>query len=464
MNYFVTGATGFIGRHLVGELLKREGTIYALVREGSRGRLEELGEKLDAGERLVPVVGDLSKDGLGVEDFGEKVDHFFHLAAIYDMAASEEEMMTANVEGTLHVVEFVNSHEVGRFHHTSSIAVAGNYKGLFREDMFDEGQKLPHAYHRSKYESEKLVRDEVKVPLRVYRPGIVVGRSQTGEMDRSAGPYYFFKLLQKLRAALPEWFPLAGPEGRNANLVPVDFVARAMDHIAHMDDDDLYGDTFHLVDPEPKSAGDALNTFAKAAHAPRFAMRVDKQITEVIPKPVRAGLMAVPTIKNIREQLLDDIGIPPDVLEHRDFEADFDARDAQRALRGTGIAVPPLETYAPKLWDYWERNLDPDLFRERSLAKSVEGKRIVVTGASSGIGRTLSLKIGEAGGEVILVSRTREKLEEVAKEIEEVGGKAHVHPADLSDLDDIERLAKDVNEKVGGGDIPANKPRGPHPP
>src|SRR4051794_9232640 len=118
MNYFVTGATGFIGRHLVEELLKREGTIYALVREGSRGRLEELGDKLGAGERLVPVVGDLSKEGLGVEGFDEKIDHFFHLAAIYDRAASEEEMMPAKGGGPRHVVEFVNSSDVGRFHHT----------------------------------------------------------------------------------------------------------------------------------------------------------------------------------------------------------------------------------------------------------------------------------------------------------------------------------------------------------
>src|SRR3954452_219507 len=456
MNYFVTGATGFIGRHLVEELLKREGTIYALVREGFRGRLEELGEKLGAGDRLVPVVGDLSKEGLGIEGFDEKIDHFFHLAAIYDMAASEEEMMTANGEGTLPVVQFVNSPDRGRFQHTSPIAVAVNYKGLYREDMCDEGQSLPHAYHRSKHESEKLVRDEVKVPLRVYRPGIVVGHSQTGEMDKIDVPYYFFKLIQKLLAALPEWFPLAGPEGRNANLVPVDFVARAMDHIAHMDDDDLYGDAFHLVDPEPKSAGEALNTFAKAAHAPQFAMRVDKNLTEVIPKPVRAGLMAIPTIKNVRDGLLHDLGIPPDVMENRDFDADFDARDAQRALRGTGIAVPPLSTYAPKLWDYWERNLDPALFRERSLSKSVEGKRIVVTGASSGIGRTLALKIGEAGGTVMLVSRTREKLEEGWAEVEELGGTAHVHPADLSDLKDIERVAKEINDQHGGVDILIN--------
>jgi thioester reductase-like protein len=206
LNYFVTGATGFIGRHLVQELLKREGTVYALVREGSRGRLDDLAGRVGAGERIVPVPGDLSKKRLGIEGFGEKIDHFFHLAAIYDMEADEDSMRRANVDGTRHVIEFANSIEVGRFHHTSSIAVAGKYKGLFREDMFDEGQRLPHAYHASKFESEKLVREHVKASLRVYRPGIVIGHSETGEMDKVDGPYYFFKLLQKLRHALPEWF------------------------------------------------------------------------------------------------------------------------------------------------------------------------------------------------------------------------------------------------------------------
>ena len=456
MNYFVTGATGFIGRHLVEQLLKRDGTIYALVREGSRGRLDELATRLGAGDRVVPVVGDLSKEGLGVDGFDEKVDHFFHLAAVYDMDADDESMRRANVEGTRHVVQFANSLEVGLFHHTSSIAVAGKFKGLFREDMFDEGQKLPHAYHQTKFESENLARQELKAPFRVYRPGIVVGHSVTGEMDKVDGPYYFFKLIQRLRHALPEWFPVVGPEGKKVNIVPVDFVARAMDHIAHMPDGELPSNTFHLVDADPLSVGQVLNEFAKAAHAPRFAMRVDANLTNVIPKPIAAGLNALPTVKQIRETVLRDLHIPPAALENRDFDADFDARDTQRALRGTGIAVPPLSTYSSKLWDYWERNLDPDLFRERSLTKSIEGKRILVTGASSGIGRELAVRLGEAGGEVILVSRTREKLDEVAEEVEKLGGKPHVHPADLSDIDDIERLANEIIDEYGGIDILVN--------
>jgi NAD(P)-dependent dehydrogenase (short-subunit alcohol dehydrogenase family) len=453
LNYFVTGATGFIGRHLVAELLKREGTIYVLVREGSHGKLE----RLNAPEgRVVPVNGDLSKAGLGVDGFDERIDHFFHLAAVYDMAADEQAMERANIEGTRHVIEFANSIEVGRFHHTSSIAVAGLYKGVFQEDMFDEGQRLPHAYHRTKYESERIVREEIRAKTLVYRPGIVVGHSETGEMDKIDGPYYFFKLLQKLRHALPEWAPLAGPQGGETNLVPVDFVAKAMDHIAHLADADLPGDTFHLVSPEPMRVGDTLNEFAKAAHAPQFAMRVDPHMTNAIPKQVRKGVMALPTVKRIRHQLYADLGIPPAAMENRDFRCTFDARDTQRALSGTGIAVPPLSTYAPRLWDYWERNLDPDLFRERSLAHSIKGKRIMITGASSGIGRETAIKIGEAGGEVLLVSRTREKLEEVARQVEEAGGAAHVHPCDLSDLDDIDRLAQEVLDEHGGIDVLVN--------
>jgi NAD(P)-dependent dehydrogenase (short-subunit alcohol dehydrogenase family) len=457
LNYFVTGATGFIGRHLVAELLERDGTVYALVREGSRGKLDALVQRLGADEgRIVAVTGDLSKPGLGVEGFDEKIDHLFHLAAVYDVEADEEASERANVEGTKHVIEFSNAHDVGRFHHTSSIAVAGNYEGVFQEDMFDEGQKLPHHYHRTKYESERLVREGVEAKTLVFRPGIVVGHSETGEMDKVDGPYYFFKLLQKLRTALPEWFPLAGPEGGQTNLVPVDFVARAMDHIAHLPDDELPSDTYHLVNPEPMSVGGALNEFARAAHAPQFVMRIDQNLTNVVPKQVRTGLKALPTVKRIRHQLFHDLGIPPAAMENRDFRAKFDARDAQRALSGTGIAVPPLSTYAPRLWDYWERNLDPDLFRDRSLASVIKGKKVLITGASSGIGLETALKVGEAGGEVLLVSRTREKLEEVASQVEELGGTAHVHPADLSDLEDIERLAAEVLEEHGGVDVLVN--------
>jgi NAD(P)-dependent dehydrogenase (short-subunit alcohol dehydrogenase family) len=498
MSYFVTGATGFIGRNLVERLLKREGTIYALVREGSRGRLEELKSRWGAPEdRIVPVIGDLSQPRLGCDDqiaeLRGKVDHFFHLAAIYDMTADAESQRIANVEGTRGAVELAGALEAGRFHMVSSIAAAGLYRGTWREDMFDEAENLDtHPYFRTKHDSEAVVRNESEVPWRVYRPGIVVGNSQTGEMDKIDGPYYFFKLIRRLRGIVPQWVPLLGVEGREINLVPVDFVARAMDHIAHLDG--LDGKAFSLTDPEPRSAGEVIDIFAGVANAPQSSLRLPAGAIDAV-TPLLQGLTMVPPSGMVADAVLSDLGIPRSVLTYVNYPTSFDNRQAQAALEGTDIRVPPLESYADKLWDYWERILDPELYRDRSLAGAVRGRigviggatqvlgqqvpdevlrlvrrvrgaasldavvrgRVVlITGASSGIGRAAAVKIARAGGIVLLVSRTREKLDEVRDEIEQDGGAAFVHPCDLSDTDDIDRMCDEVLAEHGQVDILVN--------
>src|SRR4051812_29809442 len=460
MSYFVTGATGFIGRNLVEQLLEREGPIYVLVREGSRGRLEELRNRWGAEEgRIIPVIGDLSQEKLGCEDQIEelrgKIDHFFHLAAIYDMTADAESQRVANVEGTREAVRLAEELDAKRFHMVSSIAAAGLYKGTFTEDMFEEAEKVDnHPYFQTKHESEAVVREESKVPWRVYRPGIVVGHSETGEMDKIDGPYYFFKLLQRARNALPHWFPGVGIEGRKINLVPVDFVAKAMDHIAHIDGFD--GQAFHLTDPKPLTAGQGINVFAKAAHAPEAAMRIDSRMLDFIPKQVRAGLTMLPPVKRITDQVLADLGIPRSVLVYINYPTDFDSTKTQTALEGTGISVPPLASYADRLWDYWERNLDPDLFKDRSLSGAIGGKVVLITGASSGIGRAAAIRCGDAGPEGLLVARTPGRLGEAKGEIEEAGGTAHIHQCDLSNTEDVERMAKEVLDQHERVDILVN--------
>jgi thioester reductase-like protein len=459
VKYFVTGATGFIGRHLVERLLEREGTVYVLVREGSRARLEELISRWGAPpDRIIPVTGDLTAPMLGVSDEDaarlEDVDHFFHLAAVYDMSADDETNRRSNVEGTKNAVDLANRLRARRLHHVSSIAVSGRHRGLFTENMFDEGQKLADPYSQTKFESEKLVRERAQVPWRVYRPAIVVGHSQTGEMDKIDGPYYFFKVIQRMRSVLPPWMPVVGLEGGKINLVPVDFVAAAMDHIAHQEG--LDGQAFHLTDPNPKSAGQVINVFARAAHAPEATMRVDRQMMNVVPKQARRMIAQLPPVKRITDQVLGDFGIPREVLSYIDYPSDYDSRDAQRALEGTGISVPALEGYADRLWDHWERNLDPDLFRDRSLRGAIEGKVVVITGASSGIGEALALRVGEAGGIAVLVARSEDKLNEVKSQIEEAGGTAHVHPGNLSELEDCDRLVEEIIASHGRVDILVN--------
>jgi NAD(P)-dependent dehydrogenase (short-subunit alcohol dehydrogenase family) len=457
--YFVTGATGFIGRHLLERLLERQGDIHVLVREGSTEKLDAVVERLGGGDRIRPVTGDLSQPLLGVgddvrEQLRGNVDHFFHLAAIYDMTADETQNALLNVGGTQNAIDLANDLQAGIFHHASSIAVAGEYDGHFTEDMFDEGQKLPSAYHKTKFESEKLVRNRVQGAWRAYRPAIVVGDSRTGEMDKIDGPYYFFKAIQKARHTLPEWFPLIGLEVGWTNIVPVDWVAAAIDHIAH--EPGLDGQAFHLVNPRPQRAGDVLNTFARAGHAPQMVLRIDKRMTDMLPKGVLSYAMKLPALKDIRRTLLADIGIPDSVIEHMALKPRFDGRDTQRALKGTGIEVPPLESYSEKLWDYWERNLDPDLFKDRSFEGAVNGKTVVITGASSGIGKAAAMKIAAAGGIPLLVARTMEKLEEVKQEIEAAGGTAYVYSADLSDYDSIDDLVQRIMSDHASVDMLVN--------
>jgi NAD(P)-dependent dehydrogenase (short-subunit alcohol dehydrogenase family) len=460
MNYFVTGATGFIGRNLVETLLaNRDGQIHVLVREGSMERLQELIERWGQPDRIVPVAGDLTQPKLGVSD--EKiaelkgdVDHFFHLAAVYDMAADADANMTLNVGGTRNAVDLANEIEPGIFHHVSSIAAAGKHRGLFREDMFDEGQKLDHPYFKTKFESEKLVRTAVRSPWRVYRPAVVVGDSQTGEMDKIDGPYYFFKLIQKLRHMLPEWVPLIGPELGHTNIVPVDFVAKAMDHIAH--EEGLDGQAFHLTNPRRQRVGEALNEFAKAAHAPQLAMRIDSRLIQALPTGAIGMAMKLPAFKNVRRAVLADYGIPDDVIDNLALTAEFDTRDTERALEGSGLSVPPLSDYADKLWDYWERNLDPDLFKDRSFEGAVNGKTVLITGASSGIGKAAAHKIAAAGGIPLLVARSMDKLEEAKKEIEDRGGTAYAYSADLSDIDSIDAVVEEILAEHAAVDMLVN--------
>ncbi len=458
MTYFVTGATGFIGRFLLAQLLEREGTIYALCRAGSLDKLDELKTRLGADDdRIVPIIGDLSKERLGVdpetlERLDGTIEHFFHLAAIYDLTADADSQYAANVEGTRHALALAGALHAGHFHMVSSIAAAGLYRGTFTEDMFDEAQDVEHnPYYKTKHESEGVVRRESPVPWRVYRPGAVVGSSVTGEIDKIDGPYYFFRTIQRLRGVTPSWLRGVGVEGGEINLVPVDYVAKAMDYIAHQPD--LDGRTFHLTDPEALTVGGLLKALTKAAKAPQPSVNLDARI---LPSRLTATLSKLPGAKQLTDLALAELGIPREMFAYLTYPTHFDSTKTQAVLAGSGIELPPFSLYAQHLWEYWERTYSPDRRKDKQLARAIKGKTVMITGASSGIGRATALRVGAAGGRVILVARGVDKLEQTKLEIEDLGGLAFVHRCDLSDVSDIERMAKEVLQEHGRVDVLVN--------
>ena len=465
MHYFVTGATGFIGKRLVKTLLARRGAVvYFLLRPESEHKVGDLLAYWGVTKaRAIPVFGDLTSKKLGAsaEDIKKlkgQIDHLYHLAAVYDLSADEESQVRANIDGTRSAVEFAKAIDAKHFHHVSSIAAAGLYEGVFREDMFDEAEGLEHPYFLTKHESEKIVRKECKVAWTVYRPAMVVGDSTTGEMDKVDGPYYFFKLIQRTRQFLPPWMPSIGLEGGRVNIVPVDFVVAALDHISHRQGS-ASGNCYHLVDPVGYRVGDVLDIFAKAAHAPKMNLFVNAALFGFIPKSVRKGLLAIAPVRRVKNAVMKDLGVPESMLAFVNYPTRFDCRETKKALDGSGIECPNLRDYAWRLWDYWERHLDPALFVDRSLRGAVGGKVVLVTGGSSGIGLSAACKFAEAGAITIICARGEDKLADAVRHIRETVGKdakVYSYAVDIADEAGCAEFVRLLQQEHGGVDFLIN--------
>jgi len=459
--YLVTGGTGFVGRHLLARLLRRpDATVHVLVRASSAGRLEQLVDSLDGGDRLVPLVGDIRADRLGlsrkaVTRLAGTVDHVVHLAALYDMTADEQDNQDLNVGGTRRVVDLATDLRAGRLHHVSSIAVAGGYDGRFTEEMFDEGQPLPSAYHATKFEAERIVREQTAVPWRVYRPVVVVGDSRTGEMDKVDGPYYFLPLLSSLgELPLLGRVPLVLPDLGDSNVVPVDYVADAMDALIHADG--LDGQAFHLGSARPLPLLEVYNALARAAGAPQVALGLTRRLLPAAGLGMSL-LGRVPGVRTAAELATARLGVPAEVLPHLTFRPVFSTNRTRSVLDGLGITPPPeLADYAGTLYAYWAEHLDPLRARRRRSGSPLNGRTVVVTGASSGIGRETSLQIARRGGVPLLLARRTEELEKVKAELEATGGRASVYSVDLTSGESVDACVKQMLADHDGIDMLVN--------
>ena len=456
--YVVTGATSLVGRLVVPLLLARGAEVAVVMPAAADGSFGSLRARCgEAGQRLRRVRGDVAADRMGLDDAileDLRGAVMFHVGADSDVGGDPAEVPGATVGATVNALAVADLIAAASFHHLSSTAVAGRRRGVFTESMFDEGQDFDDPEAQAAFEAERVVRERCSRPWRIYRSGLRIGAARTGEADRIDGLYYVFPLIRAMRDAAPQWVPFIGPEGGLLNLVPADFVAAALDHIAHHPAGD--GGTFHLVDPHPLSLGDVLNTFCRAAHAPEFALRLDPRIGRMIPPAVKAGIASLPVVRGIRQQMLDRWEIPDGALARLRSPATFDATAAAEALRGSGIACPPLHSYAWRIWDHWERHLDPHLPTSANLRRVVGDRVVLVTGASSGIGRALVGALRGSGCTIVGVARNGDRLETLRAEAEREGSKVHVYPTDLSDPESCRGVCARILDDHGRIDVLVN--------
>lgn len=231
MKILITGATGFIGKRLSEKFLSAGDEIYVLVRKKS---LEKAREIFKDHQNVHFILGDVSNNDVldtvvGVGMLPDDIESVIHLAAIYDLEVSLSSAYANNVVGTQNVIYLMQRmKKLKYYHHISTYAVSGIHEGEFREDQIESNAKFPDFYARTKMQAEYLVRhaNMKNVKVRIYRPGIIVGDSVTGEMDKVDGPYYFFRLfnlLDKYKQYMPlKHLPISCHKSATVPLLPVD--------------------------------------------------------------------------------------------------------------------------------------------------------------------------------------------------------------------------------------------------
>ncbi len=347
----MTGFPGFLGSALLPRVLLHDGVDRVLCviqehfREQAQARLAAIVAAHPHAEGRVELIGgDIRVAGLGLDAQSvAAVDTVWHLAAVYDLHVEAELAHEVNVVGTRNVVEFSRSRpDLKRLQYVSTCYVSGAYEGVFREEDLEMGQRFQNHYEETKYEAEKIVRAAMAegLPATIYRPGVVVGDSGTGQTQKFDGPYFLAHLLQMQPgvAVVPQ---VADPDGVVFSTVPRDFVIDAMDALAQMEVS--RGKTYALTDPNPPTVREMVDTFAD--HLGRRVMWLP------LPMGLASRLLGLPGLENL-------LGIPAETLDYLGFPTRFDTTNASTDLIGTGITCPAFADYAPNLIRFFRDNPD----------------------------------------------------------------------------------------------------------
>lgn len=341
----LTGFPGFIGTRLVARLLddRPDIQIVVLVEPRMADRAREVAASLAGGDRVQVEPGDITDPRLGLSDarydeLAAEVTEVFHLAAVYDLAVGEEIAQKVNVEGTRHVIAFCEAcSQLTRHNYVSTCYVAGMRTGTVLETELDEGQEFKNFYESTKFGAEVLVRASMDtVPTTIYRPGIVVGDSRTGETQKFDGPYFILRAISAFaRYGLP--LMKMGRADATFNAVPVDFIIDALAVGSQIPETE--GETLQLVDPQPLSASSLVELLSKtyAGKTPAIPTWLPSLELALSVKPIRALVG----------------GVPPESLRYLSHRVRYDGTRSQELLGPHGVSCPPFASYVGPFVDFF---------------------------------------------------------------------------------------------------------------
>jgi thioester reductase-like protein len=356
---FFTGAGGFLGRFILSHYLERDDCDLFLLENGPfLKRLEAFVDSRlpdpEKRKRVKIIEGDITKPDLGMsaptrDELRDRITHAIHLAAIYNLSAPREISMRVNVDGTRNLLDFLEAaRHFRKLAHTSTLAVAGAYSGVFSEDDFDKGQSFKNNYEETKFLSEKLVRERLStIPAVIFRPGVVVGHSKTGYIEKIDGPYYtFITIKRRLHLVLPDC-------GRTrCHAAPVDFVTDGFCMLFDKEDAPN-GSVFHLMDPNPLLYNDVFDLACERWPGGRL-----KTLVRVPPSTMK------PLARTRLFQRLT--GIPWNAFMYADQVIEYKIGKSTAALAKHGLQCPPLPSYIEVLIKYFlDHYRDSDVRRER---------------------------------------------------------------------------------------------------
>jgi len=353
---FFTGFPGFLGSELIRELLTKHANqrVICLIQGKFLAMAENQRKLFNPGirDRIEFVIGDLTQPNLGLSDTffqtrTSEIKQIFHLAAVYDLNVSESLAMKVNVEGTKNVLDLArNCSNLERFQYVSTCYVSGRNQGQFKESDLIHKNAFNNFYESTKYLAEVEVQNAMKagMPVTVYRPGVVVGHSKTGETQKFDGPYFVLQWLLRNPgnlAILPTVYTSDCDSSQShLDLVPSDFVIRGIAHLSQMPE--TRGEVFQLADPQPLRIVDILSEFERVLGKKIWSVALPLWLA-------RFALKYIPFVERW-------MGVPHSALNYFAHPTSYDTSNTMKFLKGSDVEIPRFNQYLPVLVEYMKKN------------------------------------------------------------------------------------------------------------